>query len=178
MKVPEAPVEGNGTKFPDLMDEAALLEWAGISLGKGDTYRLYLSIKALAETIPGESDRARFFGKITTRGKPYYIVETLSTFEGEEVDPTKQEGKEGANKFNYYVTQSLEITGGWTKLPEVTMAQIQAWLDIDSQRNFFTFCRTFWTISTIRFPAFTTCNTTIISNLYILYKSWCKLLLS
>lgn len=126
LKVPEAPVEGNGCRYPDLMDEAALLEWAGISFGKGETYRLYLSIKALAETIPGESERARFFGKISTRGSPYYIVETLSTFEGEEVDPTKQEGKEGANKFNYYVTQSLEQSASWVKLPEVTMEQVQA----------------------------------------------------
>jgi radial spoke head protein 4A len=105
------------------MDDAALLEWAGVSFGRGETYRLYLSIKRLAESLPGEADKARLFGKINTRGKPYYIVEALSTFEGEEVDPTKQEGKEGANKFEYFVSQNPEA-GGWIKLPPVTMAQI------------------------------------------------------
>ena len=124
--MPEAPVEGGGCVYPDLMDDCNLLKHAGVSLGDGETYRLYLSIKAHAESLPGEATRSRFFGKITTRGAPYYVVETLSTYEGEEVDATKQEGKEGANKYNYYVTQTPAEAASWTKLPEVTMAQVQA----------------------------------------------------
>ena len=108
------------------MDEAALLESAGVSFGKTETYKLYLSIKSLSEQMPAESERTRLFGKIYTRGKPYYIVEALSTFEGEEIDETKQEGKTGANRYNYYATQSLEDGTAWTKLPEVTMAQVVA----------------------------------------------------
>ena len=107
------------------MEDAALMEWGGVSFGRGETYRLYLSIKALAESLPGEADKVRLFGKINTRSKPYFIVEANSTFEGEEVDATKQEGKEGANKFQYFVTQTPEA-GGWVKLPEVTMAQVTA----------------------------------------------------
>ena len=42
------------------MDEASLLEWAGISIGKGDVYRLYLSVKKFAESLPAEVDRLRF----------------------------------------------------------------------------------------------------------------------
>lgn len=126
LKVPEAPVEGNGTRYPDLIDEAAVLEAAGVSFGKAETYKLYLSIKALSEQMPAEAERTRLFGKIYTRGKPYYVVEALSTFEGEEIDETKQEGKTGANRYNYYVTQSLEDGASWTKLPEVTMAQVVA----------------------------------------------------
>ena len=105
-KLPEAPAENQGCRYPDLMDEAAVLEWAGVSLGKTEVYRLYLSIKTLADTLPGEADRTRFFGKIYTRGEPYYIVEVASLFEGEEIDPFKQEGKEGANKYTYFVTQT------------------------------------------------------------------------
>jgi len=126
LKVPEAPIEGGGCTYPDLIDDASLLKSAGINFGDGETYRLYLSIKAHAESLAGEAGRSRFFGKITTRGSPYYVVETLSTFEGEEIDATKQEGKEGANKFNYYVTQTPAESSSWSKLPEVTMAQVQA----------------------------------------------------
>ncbi len=126
LKVPEAPAENQGCKCPDLMEEASLLKWAGVSLGEGETYRLYLSIKALADSLPGDAERARFFGKITTRGQPYWIVEVLSTYEGEEVDPIKQEGKEGANKFQYYVSQSPHEKKSWVVLPQVTMAQVTA----------------------------------------------------
>ena len=58
-KLPEAPAENQGCKFPDLIDEAAALEWAGVSLGKTEVYRLYLSIKTLADGLPGEADRCR-----------------------------------------------------------------------------------------------------------------------
>ena len=106
------------------MDEANLLEWAGISLGKGETYRLYLSMKQLAQGLPSDTERLRFFGKMTTRSKPYFIVEGISTDE-EEFDESKQEGKSGANKYSYWVTQSVE-SGLWVKLPNVTMAQVVA----------------------------------------------------
>ena len=41
------------------------MEWAGVSLGKTEVYRLYLSIKTLADTLPGEADRTRFLEKFT-----------------------------------------------------------------------------------------------------------------
>ena len=123
LKVPEEPVELPVT-IPDLVDEANLLEWAGISFGKGDVYRLYLSVKKLAETLPGDMGRLRLFGKISTRSSPYYIVEGLSDGDPEGVDPTKQEGKEGANKYVYWVAQSVEATSGWVKLPHVTSDEV------------------------------------------------------
>jgi len=125
-KVPEEPPEDSGVKYPDLIDESNLTEWAGISLGKGDTYRLYLAVKKLAESLPGEVDRLRFFGKINTRGAPYFIVEGLTVEDEEGMDEFKQEGKAGANKYTYWVTQSVDASGGWIKLPSVTMAQIVA----------------------------------------------------
>ena len=109
---------------PDLVDEANLLEWAGISFGKGDVYRLYLSVKKLAETLPGDVGRLRLFGKISTRSSPYYIVEGLSDGDPEGVDPAKQEGKEGANKYVYWVAQSTEASSGWVKLPHVTSDEV------------------------------------------------------
>lgn len=127
MKPLEAPAENQGCLYPDLVDEASILEWAGVSLGRAEIYRLYLSIKALADSIAGDN-RARFFGKIYTRGEPYYVVEMNSVYEGEEeIDPKKQEGKEGANKYTYFVSQNIEAgVPSWTKLPEVKAAQVVA----------------------------------------------------
>lgn len=124
LKRPDEPPEPN-VSFPDLMSDANLFEWAGISFGRSDTYRLYLSIKAFAETLPAEVERLRFFGMIKTRGSPYYIVEGNNADEDEEIDEKLQEGKAGANKYSYWVTQSVE-SGTWVKLPNVTMAQVVA----------------------------------------------------
>jgi radial spoke head protein 4A len=105
------------------MDEANLLEWAGVSIGRSDVYMLYLSIKALAESLPGDVERLRLFGKISTRTLPYFIVEGISPEEEEGVDERKQEGKTGANKYAYWVTQCPE-SKVWIKLPNVTSDQV------------------------------------------------------
>ncbi len=123
LKVPDEPPEDSGVKVQDLLDEANLLEWAGVSFGKGDLYRLYLSIKKLAEILPGDVERLRFFGRVSTRGSPYYIVEGVAPEEEEGIDETKQEGKPGANKYAYWAIQSVE-SGQWVKLPNVTMEQV------------------------------------------------------
>jgi radial spoke head protein 4A len=78
LKVPEEPPEDPAVKVPELLEEAALFEWAGVAFGRGDIYRLLLSIRKLAESLPGEVEKLRFFGKITTRTTPYYIVEVNS----------------------------------------------------------------------------------------------------
>ena len=54
-------------------------------------YRLYLAVKQLAETLPAEVGRLRYFGLIHTTGKkPYVIVEGLSPEEEEGFDETLQ----------------------------------------------------------------------------------------
>jgi len=124
-KVPDEPPEDNGVKFPDLIDELSVIEWAGISFEKGESFRLYLSIKKLAESLPSDVERLRFFGKILTRSLPYYIVEGVSPEEEENIVETKQEGKAGANKYAYWVSQHIELgSSGWVKLPNVTMDQV------------------------------------------------------
>ena len=122
-QVPEEPADDSGVRIQTLFPEDKdALEWAGVSLGTGETYRLYLSVKKLAEGLPGEVEKLRLFGKIYTRTTPYYVLEGLNT-EEEEVDETKQEGKTGSNKFAYWVSQNIEACQ-WIKLPSVTMAQI------------------------------------------------------
>lgn len=127
-KVPAEPPEDTGVLYPPLVEDSTLMEWAGISFGKGDTYRLYLSIKALAESgkIPGDAGRLRFYGKFNTRSAPYFVLEGINP-EEPEVDPIKQEGKSGANKYAYWVSQSADaLPIDWIKLPNVTCAQIIA----------------------------------------------------
>ncbi|RYG59057.1 hypothetical protein EON64_20635, partial [archaeon] len=110
-------------KIPDLLEEASLLDWAGLSVGRGDLYRLFLSIKKLAETLSGDVERLRWVGRVSTRGRPYYVVEGVAPDEEEGVDEAKQEGKAGANKYAYWVTQSVE-SAQWTRLPSVSMEHV------------------------------------------------------
>lgn len=79
----------------------------------------------LAESLPGEHESLRFWGKITTRGEDYIIVEGKSTDDIlEEFDESLQEGKEGGNRYCYWVTNAAG--GEWQQLPPVTQAQITA----------------------------------------------------
>lgn len=126
LKKPDEPVEAE-VKYPDICSEANALEWAGVSVGKAESYRLYLSIKKFSETCSPAAVSLRFFGKIFTRGLPYYVIEGENPDEPEEIDNMKQEGKEGANKYAYWVSQSTtSVDKEWVKLPDVTMAQIVA----------------------------------------------------
>jgi len=117
-KAPDEAPEDNGVKVPDLMDDASLYQWAGVHLGKGDAYRLFLSIKKLALELPSEVERVRFVGLFRTNTLPYYVVEGLEPEELEVNDAAAMEGKDGVNKFAYWVTQDL-VNGKWVKLPHV-----------------------------------------------------------
>jgi radial spoke head protein 4A len=123
LKVPDEPVEDSAVKFPDLVDEANLIEWAGLSLGRSETYKLYLSVKKFAESLPGDVEKVRLVGKVSTLGAPYYVLEGLSDADEEGVEESVQEGRTGMNKYAYWVSQSVE-SGAWTKLPNVTCEQI------------------------------------------------------
>jgi len=48
--------------IPDVVEEARLFEWAGLSFGDDETYRLSKSLRRLA-LLSGAS-RLRFWGKI------------------------------------------------------------------------------------------------------------------
>ena len=89
-------------------------------------YRLYLSIKQLAETLPAEVGKLRYFGQIRTTGKkPYVIVEGLNPEDEEGIDELLQEGKNGGNKYAYWVARSTTAQPSeWIKLPNFTSDQI------------------------------------------------------
>jgi len=117
---PDEPIDSSVT-YPSLLNDASLMEWAGISFGASETYRLFLSIKAFAATLNPDHKAIRFWGRISTRSGYYYIIEG-ETCDEIEADSSEIEGKEGANKYTYWVAPSA--ASEWTKLPFVTSAQL------------------------------------------------------
>lgn len=67
-----------------MQEEAQMFEWAGISFGEEETYRLQKSIKKLA--VMSKARQLRFWGKIYGVEKDYYIVE--GELQHEEEAPT------------------------------------------------------------------------------------------
>lgn len=129
----EPSSEPSSESFPDLVTEANVFEWAGrflierimtcvisgISLGKTETYRLYLAMKAKAVA---DGAKLRFWGKVLGSKSDYYVVQG----ENPEVpeDPATIEGAEGANRDAFWVCASAG--GAWTKLPNATPESIVA----------------------------------------------------
>lgn len=106
--------------FPDLMTEANVYEWAGISFGREETYRLYLSIKSMALQ---EGRNLRFWGKVLTQSGDYYIIQSENSTDPPSPDEVHTiEGVEGANKYAFWVCK--HAGGEWTQLPNVTPASI------------------------------------------------------
>jgi putative intracellular protease/amidase len=120
---PEAPEEPEGVQ--DLIEDASYLEWAGVGLGREETNRLFIAMKkfSVQEGIP-----MVFWGKVLGVNNDYYVLEGEKPDEDplteEEPNPTLEEGKDGVNKYNYYVCNQLGTT--WVRLPNVSCAQIKA----------------------------------------------------
>lgn len=128
------PASLKSAAVPDLVGSAELLDAAGYGLDKNEMYRVTLSVRKLARTVPVES--VRFFGKIYGIEKNYYICEAkLIENEKEEIDRVakKEQAGKGANEFVYYVTNSPEDS--WTKLPDVIPEQI---ITARAMRRYFT----------------------------------------
>ncbi len=121
VKPDEAP---EGVPCDDLMADAAMYEWAGVGFGKTETYRLYLSMKKFAETLDAGYEALKFWGKVISRDGDYYVCYGKTPEDPEDLDPNVMEGKDGANKYTYFVSKSP--ASPWTQLPNVTSAQILA----------------------------------------------------
>jgi hypothetical protein len=68
--------------IPDVVEEGRLFEWAGLSFGDDETYRLSKSLRRLA-LLSGAS-RLRFWGKIYGNQKDYLVVEGVLDIAEEE----------------------------------------------------------------------------------------------
>lgn len=129
-KVLTAPEPADGVDEPgpvqDLVDEANYLEWAGVNLGRTETFRLHLAMKHLAASTPVQN--LRLWGKVLGKGGDYFVAEGALEEEGEE-DAKDEDGTvheapgTGANRFAYW---ACSYAGGpWTRLPNVTPAQVR-----------------------------------------------------
>lgn len=126
MTVPEG--EGApGEPVQNLTEESNFHEWAGVSLGRTETFRLHMALKHLAAKKPVKN--LRFFGKLFGTDKDYLVVEGVMDAEEEEADDAKdalgnaiQKTGDGPNKYTYFVCNALGEE--WIKLPRVTPHQV------------------------------------------------------
>lgn len=116
-----------GEPVQDFTEESQYLEWAGVSFGRTESFRLHLSLKHLAARFPAKS--LRFWGKIFGRTADYLVAEGVMEPEDGEEDGAKdalgnviQKTGEGPNKSTYFVCH--EVGGEWKRLPNVTPHQI------------------------------------------------------
>lgn len=133
--------EEEGPSVPDLLANADLFEWAGVNVGKEETYKILLAITELVNQQNNQETpikSVRFWGKIFGLQSDYIVVEAqyLDWPAEEDVVPEGSDMEapgEGANEYVYFVTNSVE--GKWTQLPYVTPTQIQT---AKKMRRFFT----------------------------------------
>ena len=121
-EVVELPVVGS---VPDLLTESKIFEWAGISFGDKEIYRLQKSLASLSgKTTAGN---LKFWGKINGTKKDYYVAEgTLEAGDddGEEKGPDFEARGSGVNTYVYWVTDSS--LNEWTQLPDLSPKDIDA----------------------------------------------------
>lgn len=115
MEEPLPPI-GN---MPDIINEAKVWEWAGISFGEYELMLLVKSIQKLSKD--SGATQLRLWGKIRGTQKDYYVVEGSLAGGEEEGGGGEVEGMEargtGVNKFVYWVTNSP--IDEWKMLPDL-----------------------------------------------------------
>jgi radial spoke head protein 4A len=132
--------EGEDVATQDLLTDAEYLEWAGVSIGKEETFRMHLSLKklaSLANAAPAEVGAdifrpvyaLRFWGKIAGIKADYYIAEGViedeEEFDEEAMGKKMEVGPNSNNRFTYWVCSYPGCPNNeWIKLPKVESAQI------------------------------------------------------
>lgn len=148
LKGPKAVVDADGNmdvpaknvlakpKAVSVLEAAELADKAGVGMGKAEMYRVAIAIKRLGEDAAQGLVSCRFWGKIYGSKADYLIAEaetgeresTLPSLSDEEMYDLKVVAPEapgvGANKHVYYVCS--HAGKAWTRLPDVTPAQIMA----------------------------------------------------
>ena len=113
---------GKKVVVPDLAGEAEMLEWANISFGDEDTYRLQKSIKRLA--VMSGAEALGFVGKIFGTQKDYWIANGRIPTSEEPAAKNQEPRGEGVNTFVFWVTDNL--LNDWIQLPDCLPEQIIA----------------------------------------------------
>ena len=83
-----------------------MFEWAGVSFGEEETFKLQKSLKKLA--VMSGASALRFWGKIYGSEKDYYVVEGDLNKSEEPVRNAQQEQRgDGCNRHVYWVTDNV-----------------------------------------------------------------------
>jgi len=116
------PVKKLGA-VPNLLDDAKILEMAGISFGEEETYLLSKSLTKLAAKT--NAKELRFWGKILGTQADYYVAEGLLDNEYSDDIPTPdtEPPGTGCNRLTFWVTNN--VLDDWFELPLVTPEQIR-----------------------------------------------------
>lgn len=101
--------------IPNFDEEAEMLEWAGVSFGEEDTYKLGKAIKRLA--VMSGAERVRFVAKMYGTNKDYWVCSGVLTGAEEPLAGSDNEVRgTGVNAMVYWVTDNL--LSDWIQLPE------------------------------------------------------------
>ncbi len=84
------------TPLPNLQELCFYFEQAGVGLGREETFRVWLALKALVEKYPLES--IRFWGKIFGIEQNYYVAEVKFQDGKDEEEEAESEEHEEENK--------------------------------------------------------------------------------
>jgi hypothetical protein len=101
------------------------LEWAGVGVNAEEAHRIDRALEALANV---EDVKAlRFWGRIQGRSLDYYILEgELKNISRLADSPQEESGIVGANRYTYWVSSHVGGPEAWTKLDNVTTAQLKS----------------------------------------------------
>ena len=109
----EKPTAG---KVSNLFADFEVFEWAGVSFGSDELFRLQQSLVRLS--VSSKSDKLRVWGKLYGTHADYYVAEGFVQADDEsEKAKTFEDRGTGTNQFVYWVTNSP--LGVWTMLPDI-----------------------------------------------------------
>lgn len=115
--------KGHKCAIGDFLEESQMLQWAGISFGDSETYRIYKAMTKLAQVTGAKS--MRFWGKIFASKRDYYVIEgQLDEFEELELPSNYEPRGKGVNKYVYWVTDN--ILSDWIQLPDSNPDHVKA----------------------------------------------------
>lgn len=111
--------------IPNFMEEATMLEMAGVGFGEATSYKVMCSLRRLAASKP-EVQKLRLWGKILGLEADYWVAEARKDGGGGEGDAEGGDDMEapgqGANTCKYFVTSDL--CEEWVELPDVKAGDI------------------------------------------------------
>ena len=108
----------------DIMSQANIFEWAGITFNKTEWYKIRIAMKKLL--IENNCEYIRFFGKIFGVDSDYYIMLGILKDYPMKNPPVhvEERGNEGINHYTFWVSNSL--LESWYELPDITHEQLVA----------------------------------------------------